>query len=202
MCVCVCVCVRAEEGNNTTEKKTSLPESRTRCWPATLFWVVCRSAPVSSSTTPPPVRAPPSVGRSMWSPVAPLSPAVRHPPPPSSTYLKNTLRVSRYSPQSSGHRRDRLPYRTGTNRVHDHDVRRCWCSGVGSILHTRIRLGIPVCTVPVLIYNPNWNISTDASNYRRRWDSQNILPVPTRCEIFVNSSWVGVVVVVRSLPRT
>ena len=175
-------------------KTTRPPESRTRCLPATLFWVVlCRSAPVRPR--PPPVRAPTGVGRSirMRSPAAVVF---------SSTYLKNTLRVSRYTPQSSGHRRDRLPYRTGTNRVHDHDVRRCWCSGVGSILHTRIRLGIPVCTVPVLIYNPNWNISTDASNYRRRWDSQNILPVPTRCEIFVNSSWVGVVVVVRSLPRT
>ena len=195
----MCVCVRAEEGNNTTEKKRAFPSrehdvGRQRCF----GWCVDR---LLFRPRPPPVRAPPSVGRSMWSPVAPLSPAVRHPPPPSSTYLKNTLRVSRYSPQSSGHRRDRLPYRTGTNRVHDHDVRRCWCSGVGSILHTWTTLGIPVCTVPVLIYNPNWNISTDASNYRRRWDSQNILPVPTRCEIFVNSSWAGVVVVVRSLPR-
>ena len=197
MYVCVCACGGGEQDC----RKQRGPPSREPdvCRQRCFGWCVDR---LLFRPRPPPVRAPPSVGRSMWSPVAPLSPAVRHPPPPSSTYLKNTLRVSRYSPQSSGHRRDRLPYRTGTNRVHDHDVRRCWCSGVGSILHTRIRLGIPVCTVPVLIYNPNWNISTDASNYRRRWDSQNILPVPTRCEIFVNSSWVGVVVVVRSLPRT
>ena len=198
-CVCVCVCA-CGGGEQYYRKKTSLPESRTRCWPATLFWVVCRSGSCFVLDRLPSGHLLVSGGRCG-------RPSPRCRPPYGTlllllfTYLKNTLRVSRYTPQSSGHRRDRLPYRTGTGRGHDHDVRRCWCSGVGSILHTWTTLGIPVCTVPVLIYNPNWNISTDASNYRRRWDSQNILPVPTRCEIFVNSSWAGVVVVVRSLPR-
>ena len=192
------MCVRAEEGNNTTEKKRAFPSrehdvGRQRCF----GWCVDRLLFRPRQHRLPSGHLRMSGGRS----------GCGRPPYGTLllllfTYLKNTLRVSRYTPQSSGHRRDRLPYRTGTGRGHDHDVRRCWCSGVGSISHTRIRLGIPVCTVPVLIYNPNWNISTDASNYRRRWDSQNILPVPTRCEIFVNSSWVGVVVVVRSLPRT